>query len=120
MDTAHQLIQTIDSAIFSIQGRQDYKTIQFKIEDNKTCLSASEVVYHFNQFKQIVLVSQETQKSISNTELQEVSIIISTIIKSNTLIASEGQLDLNRTISPSSAIEENVVLEVLLKAIQGI
>ncbi|WP_024770179.1 hypothetical protein [Aquimarina macrocephali] len=120
MNTAHQLIQTIDSVISGIQSRQDYKTIQFKIEENETYLSASKVVYYFNQFKQAVLVSQETQKSISNSELQEVSIIISTIIKSNTLIASEGQLNLNRTISPSSTIEENVILEALLKAIQDI
>ncbi|WP_109853188.1 hypothetical protein [Aquimarina sp. AU58] len=116
MNTVHQLIQTIDSAITSIQNRDDYKTIKFNTEKNE--LTASEVVIYFNQLKQAVLVSQETRKNISNTQLQETSIITTTIIKSNQLIISDGQLDLNRTISPSFAIEENLTLQVLLTAIQ--
>ena len=116
MNTVHQLILTIDSAITSIQNRVDYNTIKFNTEKNE--LTASEVVNYFNQLKQNALVSQETQKSISNTQLQEVSIIITIIIKSNQLIVSEGQLNLNRTISASSAIEENLTLQALLTAIQ--
>ncbi|WP_025663892.1 hypothetical protein [Aquimarina megaterium] len=115
MNTVHQLIQTIDSAIASIQNRDDYKVIKFNAEGNE--LTASEVVNYFNQLKQAALVSQETPKNISNTQLQEASIITTTIIKSNKLIISDGQLDLNRTISPSSAIEENVTLQAMLTAI---
>ncbi|EZH75636.1 hypothetical protein ATO12_02275 [Aquimarina atlantica] len=117
MNTVHQLIQTIDSAIASIQSRHDYISVKFHTEENE--LTASEVVILYNELKQNALASQKISKSISDIELHEVSSITTTIIKSNKLIASEGQLNRNRTISPSSAIEENITLEALLAAIQN-
>ncbi len=118
MNTLDQLIQAIDNGIIAIQSRIDYKAIKFKDEENKLSLSASAVVDHFNQLKLAALESVASQNKISETLLQQVSIMITVVIKSNESMIHKGQLDTSRTIEPESAESENKILQGLIAAIE--
>ncbi len=113
MHNTDQLINYIAQAVQSIQSRADYQNIQFKDTVDNTELSASEVIEQLLQCKQNVLLSKASEQSIPKSTIEHTLKVLAMVIQSNTAMTKMGQLDTNRTITPSVAFEENKILEQL-------
>lgn len=113
MKTENNISILLDKVINDLEARQDYSSVKFQFIDSEQSITAVNAVQSYNSFKQEVFSQQSNNIPITVLSIDEVINITNAIIASNVAIQKMGQLNTNRTITPSTAKEDNVTLKAL-------
>lgn len=113
MKTENNISILLDKVINDLEARQDYSSVKFQFIDSEQSITAVNAVQSYNSFKQEIFSQQSNNIPITVLSIDEVINITNAIIASNVAIQKMGQLNTNRTITPSTAKEDNVTLKAL-------